>query len=165
MTRQAYISLGSNIGNRPHWLRFARNEIRKNLGSIISESSIYRTEPWQMENAGWFANQVIQVETSFDSKDILELTQNIEQDSGRKRKENDQGEYASRTLDIDLLYLDNLIIDSGNITIPHPRLHVRQFTLIPLVEISANFMHPILGMTNQELLEICEDSTSVKLLE
>lgn len=155
-----YLLLGSNLGEKASFLAGARKLISENIGPISLKSSLYCTEPWGMSNAPAFLNQVLWVKTALMPHQTLEQMLEIESGLGRKRTELNQ----DRTLDIDLLYFENQIIHDKWLTIPHPRISERMFVLKPLVEIAPDFIHPILRLTNQQLLEKCTDPLSVSLV-
>lgn len=150
--------LGTNLGQREQFLATAQEQISQHCGAIIKSSSIYETDSWGFDGAP-FLNQVICVETHLQPAAMLEKLQMIEKQLGRKRKY--QKAYLSRTIDIDILYFNHLIIKSPDLEIPHPRLHLRKFTLIPLAETLPEFSHPILAKTHLELLAEVEDICKV----
>ena len=154
-----YLSLGSNIGDRQKYLEIAKKGIREQIGKIIIESGIYETEPWGFESEDIFLNSVISVETMLDPSEILEIINKIETDCGRKRS---HGHYISRTIDIDILFYDQLIIYQAELEIPHPLLHQRRFILIPLNEINPELIHPVNGKKIELLLKECEDKSEVR---
>lgn len=155
-----YLLLGSNLGDKASFLASARKLIGNNIGPISLKSSLYCTEPWGMAKTPAFLNQVLWLKTSLLPHQTLEQMLEIESGHGRKRTELNQ----DRTLDIDLLYYENQIIHDKYLTIPHPRISERMFVLKPLVEIAPDFIHPILGLTNQQLLNQCTDPLSVSLV-
>lgn len=154
---EVYLLLGSNLGDRHQYLQHAVKALAHGLGGIKSISSVYETEPWGVSGQAGYLNQVLCIETSCNPDETLTATQHIERQNGRIIK----GDWQSRTLDIDILFYDGLIISLPHLRIPHPLLHDRRFTLVPLVEIAPYFMHPVLGKTLLELLDECPDTSSV----
>ncbi|MEZ4720634.1 MAG: 2-amino-4-hydroxy-6-hydroxymethyldihydropteridine diphosphokinase [Flavobacteriales bacterium] len=159
MTRQAYLLLGSNQGDSSEMLRKAIQQIHEHLGPVLKASSVYKTAPWKMESDQWFLNQVLCVEINKSATQVLETTLTVEASLGRIR--NESNTYQSRNIDIDILYIDNEIVNSEVLTLPHPRLHERRFTLEPLSEIASDFVHPLLHNTNAQLLKNCRDQNEV----
>lgn len=153
-----YLLLGSNLGSRYTYLCKAKNEISAKVGNIITESNIYETEPIGFSSDNNFLNQVIEVSTTLNAEKILDIILKTELHLGRKRT--GKG-YSSRTIDIDILYFNNDIINNPNLIIPHPRIQDRKFTLLPLSEIAPNYIHPILKITQQQLLANCTDNSEV----
>lgn len=148
-----FLLTGSNIGKREYFLDFALFELSKHL-EIISKSSVYESEPWGFESDMPFLNQCVGAESEMSPQELLEIIKKIEKSAGRiKRSE----EYEDRPLDIDILFYGDLIMDTENLTIPHPRLHLRAFSLVPLLEIAADFTHPVFKKTPAELLKECPD--------
>jgi 2-amino-4-hydroxy-6-hydroxymethyldihydropteridine diphosphokinase len=156
---ESYILLGSNEGNKLLNLRVALEAI-KGLGTLKKVSSIYETAAWGIENQESFFNQVCILQTNLAPSDLLSSLLAIELSMGRKREK----KWAARLIDIDILYVGQTTIETENLQIPHPYLHLRRFTLVPLCEIAADFLHPIYKKTNQELLSACPDLLEVKLL-
>lgn len=155
----AFILLGGNINPRMTYLKKAENEISTLVGNIVSKSSVYETEAWGFEAENNFYNEVLEVETSLSPNKLLNELLGIEKSLGRKR--NRGGGYVSRTLDADILYYNDDIIEETELIIPHPRLHLRKFVLEPLCEIAANFIHPKLKVSNNLLLKKCDDKSMV----
>jgi 2-amino-4-hydroxy-6-hydroxymethyldihydropteridine diphosphokinase len=155
---QVFISLGSNMGDRLLYLQMACDMIGAHCGLIINESSVYETEPWGFESQMSFYNQVVHISTNLDPVQLIGKLLNIEMDLGRSRSA--EG-YQSRTIDIDILYYDALVLNQPALIIPHPRLHLRRFVLEPLCEIASDYRHPILKQTNSDLLKLLDDTLSV----
>jgi len=153
-----FIVLGSNLGNRKVNLEKAGLEIEKRLGIIKKSSSLYETQAWGKTDQPNFINQVLLVELNLPIENVLDCVLDIEQELGRKRVE----KWGARIIDIDLLYAEDLIIDSDKLTLPHAGIADRRFVLQPLVEIAPDFMHPVLKKTNQQLLDLCSDKLLVK---
>ena len=161
MGSTAFISLGSNLGNRVLNLTSAIQNIRHEVGAILNESPIYESEPWGFKTKHPFLNQVIEIETELGSDDLLGRLLRIENKLGRKRN---LKTYESRTIDLDILFYDHLIIKNENLTLPHPRVQDRKFVLIPLNEIRPDLMHPVLQKSIRQLLAECADKLWVKKL-
>jgi 2-amino-4-hydroxy-6-hydroxymethyldihydropteridine diphosphokinase len=155
---RVYLLLGGNLGNKPANFVAARARMSEKTGQIIGQSAIYETEPWGFESADIFWNQVLELETSLSPEEVLAQTQQIEKELGRIRHKN---QYVSRFIDIDLLFYDNQIIQQVNLTIPHPRIQERKFTLVPLCEIAPGLVHPVLKKTIEQLLSECTDPLRV----
>lgn len=159
---EAYLCLGGNIGDREKALKLALLKINEVVGEIYSYSGIYETEAWGVDNQQAYLNQCIKIKTTLLPGDLIKTLLDIEKDLGRER--NFDHTYEPRTLDIDILFYNNLIIEREHLVIPHPRLHLRNFVLIPLNEIATNYLHPLLNKTIFNLLMECPDTSEVKLL-
>lgn len=146
-----YLSLGSNIDDRREHLAAALSEIEKRIGHITGKSDIIETSPWGFESPNRFLNQAIGVDTALLPEQVLEQTQAIELELGRKEKSKD-GQYKDRIIDIDLLMYDDRIINSARLTLPHPLMAERFFVLMPLAQIAPDAVHPVLNKTISELL-------------
>jgi 2-amino-4-hydroxy-6-hydroxymethyldihydropteridine diphosphokinase len=153
----SFILLGTNLGDRRANLFQAIDLLSCFVGDIIKESSIYETAPWGVSNQPNYFNQVVQFETDLDAEELLLTTQQIEEKMGRE----DKGNRLPRIIDIDILYIDNQVVNKKHLKIPHPEIPNRRFTLIPLVEIAPNFIHPALQKTNADLLKLCQDTLAV----
>ena len=153
-----YLLIGSNLGNREHNLRSASLEIGRLLGPIITASSVYKTAAWGNTDQPEFYNQVVISTTERSPTEALHFIHKIERQLGRERKE----KWDSRTIDIDILFWGNQIITTPTLTIPHPGIPQRRFTLIPLLEIAPDFIHPVLSKSVHELLQDCTDRLSVE---
>jgi 2-amino-4-hydroxy-6-hydroxymethyldihydropteridine diphosphokinase len=157
----AFLCLGGNIGNREFTLKKAVEKINHEIGKVISQSNYYETEAWGVENQDRYLNQCICIETLLTSSQVLKKSVEIELSLGRKR--NHKETYEPRTIDIDMLFYNSDFIQTKELTIPHPRLQLRKFVLIPLNEIAPTFLHPTLNKTIQTLLMECDDSCEVLL--
>lgn len=155
----AFLLLGSNLGNPKSNIDKALKMIEDEVGKIKKRSSLYKTAPWGFEHKNYFLNQVVIIETKKSPQQLLSEILRIEKDLGRVRNTN---EIEARTLDIDILFFNSEIINETNLIIPHPRLHLRKFTLIPLSEIGAGFIHPTFNKTIKMLLEECGDKLNVE---
>ena len=158
MTATVYLLLGANLGDRAATLQRALEAMLVEVGPILRQSSIYETAAWGITDQPSFLNQVLSVLTVLPPDEILVRINAIEQRLGRVRHE----KWGSRVIDIDILYVDNQIIQTESLTVPHLFLHERRFTLVPLVEIAPDYVHPLLQKTNQELLDLCPDVSEVK---
>lgn len=159
MTRQIYyLSLGGNQGDKKQIFNDTLIMISQKIGEITNKSSIYETEPWGFETENLFWNQVIQVESNKTPQVVLETALNIEKELGRIRK--GKG-YASRPMDIDILFVDSQIINTQSLIVPHPLIHERSFVLTPLAEIAPNLIHPKLKKNINSLLSACKDKCNV----
>lgn len=135
MNHTAYLSLGTNLGDKEQNLLSAISEIRRRIGPVKAQSAFLATRPWGFESPHTFLNAAIRIETALSPFDLLHQTQQIERDMGRKHK-SVNGQYHDRIIDIDILLYDDLHIATPELTIPHPHMHERDFVLIPLKEIN-----------------------------
>ncbi|GAB6010612.1 2-amino-4-hydroxy-6-hydroxymethyldihydropteridine diphosphokinase [Viscerimonas tarda] len=145
-----FLSLGSNLGDREKNLHGAVEKISEKIGEVVSLSSFYTTAPVGFVSDNFFLNAACRVKTSLTPLEILQTTQEIEKELGRTTKSNNET-YSDRTIDIDLLLFDNVILHSDKLTLPHPHLHERNFVLLPLDEIAGNIVHPVLKKTIRKL--------------
>lgn len=152
-----YLMIGGNIGNRLDNLENARNSIDKRCGPIQKQSSIYETEAWGMKDQPAFYNQALCIETTLSPEALMAMLLNIETSMGRERLI----PLGPRTIDLDIIYYNQTIIEAQGLIIPHPRLAARNFVLAPLVEIAPDFEHPILKKTNFQLYEASTDTSVV----
>ena len=152
---EVYLGLGTNLGDKENNLNLAMDEIRKRVGEITSLSAFYATDPWGFDSQNSFLNAVCKAHTTLSPFEVLSTTQAIEKDLGRIRK-SVGGQYSDRPIDIDILLYDNLIIDTPQLSIPHPLMHKRLFVMEPLTEIAPELVHPILQQTMKELLLMAE---------
>lgn len=144
-----YLQLGANLGERADSLASAVQQIEARIGPVLLASKHYETPAWGLTDQPDFLNQVILVDSALDPWLVLQTILDIEKNMGRQRKE----KWGPRLIDIDILGIDDLIIDSPDLTIPHPWLHRRLFVLEPFAEIAPHWVHPILLLTVKELLD------------
>ncbi len=154
MSHKAYILLGGNTGNVPQAFANAIGQMDQNLGAILDCSPLYLSRAWGMEEAADFFNQALCLDTILEPELLMEALLDIERGGGRIRI---PGKMMSRTLDIDILLFDQMIIKSEHLHLPHPRMHLRRFALQPLHDIAPGLMHPVLGQTVGDLLAACAD--------
>ncbi len=152
------VLLGGNIGDRESYLENALTKIKSLCGSLVSSSSLYESKAWGKEDQKDFLNQVIVVNSELSPELFLETILAIEKDLGRVRYK----KWGERVIDIDILYVDDLIINTKLLKVPHPFIQDRRFTLVPLTELVPDFTHPILSKTQLELLSDCKDELEVK---
>jgi len=155
---KTYLLLGGNLGDRLSYLAQARDGLARQVGSILQSSGIYETAAWGKTNQPAFLNQVLEVQTELQPVQLLQKINNLEQELGRVRLEH----WGARVIDIDILFYEDMVLQSQRLTIPHPQLHLRRFTLMPLAELIPNLMHPVLRKTVAELLAICPDALEVR---
>ena len=151
------ILTGSNLGNRHGQLAQAAEEIERRVGKLQRSSSLYETAPWGNTDQPAFLNQVLIVATELTARQVLETLLDIESTMGRKRNE----KWAPRTIDLDILFYNDDQIHQTDLIIPHPFIQERRFTLIPLVELLPDYIHPKLRMSMSDLLQNCTDFSEV----
>lgn len=154
---KAYLSLGSNEGQRERWLQQAQEHIAINCGTITATSPIYETAAWGITNQPDFLNMVLGIETYLSPNELLQSILNIETSLGRVRTV----KWGPRTIDIDILFYNNEVINQPGLTIPHPFLQERRFILAPLAAIAPQYVHPLLHKTITQLLADCPDKLEV----
>ncbi len=154
-----FLSLGSNLGHRINYLTAAVIELKKR-GKIHLEnvSSVYETEPVGLKEQNLFLNCIVQITTAYTPQQLLQINQQIEKKLGRQRRE----KWGPRTLDIDIIFFNTLVINSTDLTIPHPEYTKRLFVLKPLSEIAADFAPPLQQENIQKQVQKCNDKSSVK---
>ena len=146
-----FLGLGTNLGDKKTNLSMAMEEIRKRVGEITSLSANYITEPWGFDSQNSFLNAVCKVCTLLSPSEVLSVTQAIERNLGRMKK-SINGQYSDRPIDIDILLYDNLVIDTPDLSIPHPLMHKRLFVMEPLTEIAPKLIHPVLHLSMEDIL-------------
>ena len=157
MDHIVYLALGSNMGNRLANLKAAISNVTPQM-TVKKKSSVYETPPWGFKEQDAFLNQVIKVKTSLAPEPLLRHLKRLEVALGRVPN----FQNGPRLIDIDILFFDNMIIETPPLIVPHPRLHERAFVLVPLAEIEPDFIHPILQKSVSKLLEDL-DQSEIKL--
>lgn len=152
-----YLLLGGNIGDRTQMLQSAAAQLSMRVGTIVANSALYETAAWGKEAQPKFLNSVLAIATTLSAEELLTKIQTIENLAGRQREE----VWGARTLDIDILFYDHDIIQTADLTIPHPFIQDRRFVLTPLCEIAPDLVHPVLHKTITELLAHCPDTLEV----
>ena len=152
-----YLLLGSNLGEPIKQLSKAKSFITSKIGPIIRSSSLYVTKAWGNTRQPDFINQVIIINTELTPEKLMDTILKIEASLGRIRKQKND----PRTIDIDILFYNKLILQSKNLVIPHPLMQARNFVLYPLNELSPNFVHPIFNKSIHQLLLTCQDTLTV----
>ncbi|OKL40218.1 2-amino-4-hydroxy-6-hydroxymethyldihydropteridine diphosphokinase [Pontibacter flavimaris] len=156
-----YLLLGGNLGERTLYLQQARESINQQVGTLARSSKVYETAAWGKTDQPSFLNQVLEVQTALTPEEVLQRINQIEQELGRVRHEH----WGARIIDIDILFYDNLVQQTQRLTIPHPQLHLRRFTLLPLAELASELVHPVLGKSINQLLQECPDELEVWAFE
>jgi deoxyguanosine kinase len=151
-------SLGSNLGDRLEYLQKALAALGEVFGKPLLISSVYETQGWGVKDHPSYLNAIVCFQTLMPPEDLLSRILAIETKYGRIRKKN---KIKPRTIDIDILFYDNLVLKKDNLTIPHPLIKYRKFVLLPLSEIMGDFIHPEYGQSIKELLDACEDVSGV----
>ena len=153
-----YLILGTNLGDKMQNLKTAIILIEKEIGDINAISSIYETEAWGYKEQPTFLNQVIRLDSDLNPFQLLNKILRIEKEMGRKRFQ----KWHERLIDIDILFYDDLVINTENLVVPHPEIPNRLFTLVPLCELSKNEIHPSLNKSMLHLLKETTDPLGVK---
>lgn len=163
--RTAYLSLGSNLGDRFDLLSRSIFELQKSAGVAKNISAFYKTEPVGVKTQPFFLNCCIMLETVFSPEKLLSLCQSIEKKLGRPRPATRNKKWGPRVIDIDILFYEGQMRHNPNLILPHPEIPLRRFVLQPLTDIAPNFRHPILKKTIKELLKECTDTSIVRLAD
>lgn len=158
----AYLSLGSNKGDRIGYVQQAASLLGMDEKiTIVRTSAFYESEPWNMNTKNWFVNAVVEIKTQYSPQELLVACQRVECQLGRTPVE--KGQYQDRTIDIDILFYNKEIINEENLTIPHKYVHLRAFTLVPMMELNSDFVHPVLHKTIEEMHNDLENPEMVFL--
>lgn len=157
---KGYLLLGSNLGDRETNLQKGLELISNDKCTILQTSSIYESEPWGYTDPNPYYNLVAEFETSLLPEQLLENCLRAENRLGRTRNSK---EFEAREIDIDILFYGNTILNTEKLTVPHPRIQLRKFVLVPLAELCPDFVHPVLAKTMVQLLLECSDKSWVRL--
>lgn len=155
----AFLCVGGNIGDRLANIQEAKRQLMGMGCDLETESAIYQTKAWGVAEAPDYYNQILKISTNLNAEALMMGLLEIEKKMGRIRGDNRN---ASRTMDMDILFFNQEVINSDLLEVPHPRLHLRNFVLAPLNEIASEFIHPVLNKTIRELLNECSDTSEVK---
>ena len=158
---KVYFSIGSNKGNRSQLINEAIDKIDISIGKVEQKSSIYETQSWGFKSNNFF-NVCLLIESSLSLESIFNKILKIEKDMGRLKSGN---KYSDRCIDIDILFVEDIIVNSKNLIIPHPRLHLRKFVLTPMLEIASDLIHPILNKSIKQLELECDDNDQPKKID
>jgi len=153
----AYLSLGSNVGDREAHLRDALARLGA-AGRVVAMSSFYETEPVEFTHQPWFLNCAVAIETAQAPRQLMNTILHIEEEMGRRRLQ----KKGPRSIDIDILLFDNVTIDLKELTVPHPAMRQRRFVLEPLAEIAPEVLHPVLKKTIRELRDLLPEGQTVR---
>ena len=151
LINRAYLSLGSNLGNKAENINSAIELLSERAGKVLKVSSNYETEPDGFVSENSFVNIALSLDTPLDALALLEVCEQIEKELGRKTKSINLN-YSDRVIDIDILYFNNMQLATDRLTLPHPRMHKRLFVLAPLAEIAPKMKHPIVGLNTKQML-------------
>lgn len=154
------LGLGSNLGRRAARLAEARRRLEQGGVAVLRASPVYETEPVDLVDQPWFLNQVLEVRSGLDPAALLALAKSVE--AAMKRAP--AVPKGPRTIDIDILLAEDTVLRTPEIVLPHPRLHLRNFVLVPLAELAPDAVHPVLGRTAAELLRRSPDRSRVRKL-
>jgi 2-amino-4-hydroxy-6-hydroxymethyldihydropteridine diphosphokinase len=158
--KTVYLSLGSNVGDRARNLQGAIAALRKAGVDVTRISSMFETEPVDYLDQPWFLNCAVEAETELPAVALLKALRQIEADMGSKKLVSK----GPRLIDLDILLYDDETIDTPELQVPHPRMHLRRFVLEPLAEIAPNVRHPVYGLSAAEMLANLPDKSSVRKL-
>ncbi|MFN3918474.1 MAG: 2-amino-4-hydroxy-6-hydroxymethyldihydropteridine diphosphokinase [Flavobacteriales bacterium] len=161
ITNIIFLLLGSNLGESRVIFQSAKQLLSQEFGELINISSLYKSPSWGFDSPDDFLNQLLVFDTDKSPREVLRICLDVELKLGRTRKFN-QAHYESRVIDVDMLYFGNKIIDSVDLQIPHPKIQLRRFTLMPLAEIAPDMLHPLIGKSHDLLLAECVDDSIVE---
>lgn len=159
--KAAYLLIGGNIGNRLGFMAAAKEKMKQKGIELIRQSAIYETAAWGITDQPSFLNQVLEIVTSLNPEELLSELLSIELELGRIRAEKN----GARTIDIDILYFERQLINTPGLSIPHDRISIRRFVLVPLSELIPNFIDPKTNKSIVEMLNDCPDTLEVAVYE
>ena len=162
MNDHIVISLGTNLGNKKANLFLAIKRI-KNFSKIVSQSKIFRTEPWGYQSKNSFLNMGLLIHTCYPPLELLKKLKNIENEMGRKEKSSDQ--YEDRIIDLDILIFSNILLNTKKLSLPHPKIRLRRFSLLILKDLYYSQSIPGLNNTADELLKRNKDYSKIDVFE
>ncbi|MEY3739021.1 MAG: hypothetical protein RL544_1799 [Bacteroidota bacterium] len=154
----AYLLIGGNVGDRAANLQTALRRIAETCGTINSTSSLYETAAWGNTDQPSFYNQAVVVTTPLSPEGLMDQLLDIELEMGRIRTQ----KYGPRTIDLDILMIDDLVLNTEKLTIPHPQMQNRRFALLPLIEVAPTLIHPLFDQSIEVLLQNCPDTLDVQ---
>lgn len=157
---QVFLGLGTNVGDKMYQINEAIVQLSKVMGKVTAQSSIYASQPWGLTEQDDFLNAVVQMETTLNVEEVLQKIQIIEHNMGRDRTI----KWGPRTIDIDILFYNNDLINTDQLSVPHPLLQDRLFVLQPLLEIAPQYIHPKIGLSIHTLIDNCTDPLKVQAI-
>lgn len=158
----AYLILGGNKGDKLQNLKNAIDQLEKKVGTVLKKSDIYATAAWGNTDQPDFFNQVLLLQTDLSAPDLLAKLLQIEKELGRVR---DHQKWMERTMDIDILFFNDSIIETENLKIPHPFIQDRKFVLVPIAQLAPQLIHPVLKKNMETLLDECKDELKVEKID
>lgn len=153
MTRTAHINIGSNLGDSRAVIERAIGMLSRRLGSPTAVSRAVETPPWGFDSDNMFVNVGVSFATALSPETLLETILDVEREISPASHRDETGGYVDRLIDIDLIAVDSLVVDTPRLTLPHPRLHLRRFVLLPLAETAPQWRHPLTGLTAADMLK------------
>ncbi|MBL6995162.1 2-amino-4-hydroxy-6-hydroxymethyldihydropteridine diphosphokinase [Desulfobacula sp.] len=157
-----YLSIGSNIGDKKKNLNDATAILnRHDKIDVVDVSSFYKTEPQNFTDQDWFVNAALKIRTALTPEDLIAVIKTLEKDLDKDGK---PFRFGPRIIDIDIIYFDNLVLKTRHLEIPHPRMHERCFVLIPICDIGAHTIHPVLNLRSDDLLKKIEKQETQKVI-
>ena len=158
---KCHLHLGSNQGDRKVQLARAIQMIEESIGPVLGSSAMYETDAWGNTDQEDFINIALEVEHYMTPNQLLKTVNKIEDQIGRVRL----AKWGPRLIDIDIIFIEDIVVDTERLTIPHKLMHKRNFVLYPMVEIAPEFIHPVINERLSTILEDCEDETKVRRIE
>lgn len=149
----AYLNIGSNLGDRAAWIGRAVAEVERVLGAKARVSQPVESEPWGFDSPNRFLNAGLAVETALAPDHLLRVLQGVERALCPAPHRNADGSYADRAVDIDIIAVDSVVVRTPSLILPHARMHLREFVLLPMAELAPGWRHPLTGLTAAQMLE------------